>query len=217
MKELIIGNKNYSSWSLRPWLLMVEAGLEFRETRIPLYTEAGTARLRRLSPSATVPVLVDQDLKIHDSLAICEYLHDAGLVRAWPDDRRHRALARAVVSEMHSGFFAVRSELPMNCRRRYGRFPLSPAAAREVERLQQILAGCLEQNPAAGPWLFGTFSVADCFFAPVLLRFCTYGIPLTGAAGDWGSALLALPGMERWLAEAAGETEVIAACEFDRE
>jgi glutathione S-transferase len=211
---LVIGNKNYSSWSLRPWLLMKQAGLAFRELRIPLYTPESKDEIRKYSPSGKVPVLLDGALKVWDSLAICEYLAEKHPGSAlWPRGHAERAWARSISAEMHSGFQALRKSMTMNCR---GHFPgagRTVDVAAEIDRIQRMWTECRQQHAAAGPLLFGHFTIADAMYAPVVLRLRTYAVQLTGACRGYADAILALPAMQAWLADAAAETEIIAAFE----
>jgi len=210
-RVLVIGNKAYSSWSLRPWVLMRHAGLEFEEVRLPLYTERWNADIARYSPSGKVPALVDGDIHIWDSLAICEYLAERHPEKQlWPGDTAARALARAVSAEMHSGFAELRNQLPMNVRRRLPGRNHSPGALKDIERIQQLWNDCRARFGASGPFLFGRFSVADAMYAPVASRFQTYEVALDPVAGAYAQTLLALPAMRRWIAEAEAESETIA-------
>jgi glutathione S-transferase len=206
---LVIGNKNYSSWSLRPWLFMKNTGLPFTEIRIPLFTTTMTEQIARYSPSGRVPVLLDGDLRVWESLAICEYLAERfPHAQGWPGDLKARALARAVACEMHAGFAALRAELPMNCRARRTLQP-SPAAQADIERVISLWQSCREQYGQGGPWLFGAFTIADAMFAPVASRFITYGVALPDSARDYVAALNAQPAFREWMAAAHAETEVI--------
>lgn len=210
-RVLVIGNKAYSSWSLRPWVLMRHTGLEFEEVRLPLYTERWNADIARYSPSGKVPALVDGDVHIWDSLAICEYLAERHPEKQlWPGDTAARALARAVSAEMHSGFAELRNQLPMNVRRRLPGRNRSPGALKDIERIQQLWNDCRARFGASGPFLFGRFSVADAMYAPVASRFQTYEVALDPVSGDYAQTLLALPAMRRWIAEAEAESETIA-------
>src|SRR5262245_30589737 len=180
---LVIGNKNYSSWSLRPWLLLKHAGVPFAEVRIPLHTRETHERIAHYSPSGRVPVLLDGTVRVWESLAICEYIAERfPEARGWPTDQHARAIARSVAAEMHAGFSALRAELPMNCRaKRAGVVPASAAQA-DIERVISIWHTCRETFGQDGPWLFGTFTVADAMFVPVALRFETYGVGLSDLA-----------------------------------
>jgi len=210
---LVIGNKNYSSWSLRGWLALVEAGLEFEEIRIALSRPESKQQILRHSPSGKVPCLIDDGLTIFDSLAICEYVNEqyaAG--RLWPSDVAARARARAVAAEMHSGFVALRTRMSMDIRARH---PERGAAARQrddvaadIARIKEVWTECLATG---GPLLFGGFSIADAFYAPVVTRFATYGVALPGPLAAYSDRVIALPSMQRWIAAARTEVETIDA------
>jgi len=211
---LVIGNKNYSSWSLRSWLLLKQSGIEFQEVRVPLYTGAYKDELRNYSPSGKVPVLLDGQLAVWDSLAIAEYLAEQhpelGL---WPANPARRALARSISAEMHSGFSALRSNMSMNCR---GHFPgrgRTVEVAADIDRIQRIWTDCLAQAPGGGPFLFGSFGIADAMFAPVVLRFKTYVVQLPVSAQRYADAIVALAPLKQWIEAARAETEVIPAFE----
>ena len=209
---LVIGNKNYSSWSLRPWLLLRHLGVDFEEVRLPLDTPEFAQGIGAWSPARTVPALRHGDLSIWDSLAICEYANEAFLDGAgWPSDRAARALARTASAEMHAGFSALRTRMPMNTRRRTRDLALSPEVRRDIERVLAIWRDCRARGGAEGPFLFGAFSIADAMHAPVALRFRTYGIEVDDVAREWIGALLALPAMHEWLQAAEAEPETLAA------
>jgi len=212
--RLIIGNHNYSSWSLRPWLFLRHFGVDFEAERIALDQPDTAARIRDHSPSGRVPVLVDGGLTIWDSLAICEYASERWLDGAgWPDSRPARAVARSVSAEMHAGFAALRAELPMNIRARGRRVHLSVAAEGDIRRVGRLVADARGRFGDDGPWLFGGFSIADAMYAPVASRFATYGIEAGGAADEWCATVLGHPAMREWSEAAAAETEIIAADE----
>jgi glutathione S-transferase len=201
---LVVGNKNYSSWSLRPWLVLTEAGIPFTERLVSLQADAGKpARLAAL-PAGRVPVLDHDGLLVWDSLAICEYLAERhpGL---WPGDAGARAVARAMCAEMHAGFGALRSEMSMDVRARRPWRRRSPALLADVARVEALWTEARARFGVGGPFLFGRFSVADAFFAPVAFRFRTYGVEPAGEAGRYLATLLALPGMLAW--EAAGRDD----------
>lgn len=206
---LVIGNKAYSSWSLRPWLLMKHAGIDFTEKPISLYAVDARQTILKHSAAGKVPVLKDGDLTIWDSLAICEYLAEKYPARhLWPADAAARAQARSVSAEMHSGFANVRTQMPMNVRREIPGRGKTPEVAAEVARIEAIWNGCRARHGNDGPFLFGGFSIADAMYAPVASRFRTYGIALHGAAGEYVATMLALPAMQEWIAGAHAESEV---------
>jgi glutathione S-transferase len=211
---LVIGNRNYSSWSLRAWLFLKHHGVEFDERRLALDTPAFDATISDWSPTRRVPVLLHGPVTIWDSLAICEYGAEvlAG-VPGWPDAVEARAMARSVACEMHSGFDALRSELPMNCRARDRRVSLSEAGQRDVLRVAEIFDAAATAGGASGPWMFGRFCIADAMYAPVASRFLTYGIQPPGAAGPWMDSILTHPGMRAWMVTAHEEPEIIEADE----
>ena len=205
--KLVIGNRNYSSWSLRAWLYMTESGLDFEEIRLPLFEARWPESIARYSPAGRVPVLIDGDVCVWDSLAIIGYLREtrAGAV-GWPEDRLARAYARSVVAEMHSGFLALRDELPQNIRKRevLSLDGLSSACRGQVRRIEQMWVDCSRFD---GPWLFGDFSIADVFFAPVALRFRTYGIEVAPEAAAFMAQVEGLAAIQRWSRAAADEAE----------
>ena len=205
---LYIGNKNYSSWSLRPWVLMKTAGIPFREERITLYHEGSHERILEKSPSGKVPCLHDGERVVWDSLAIAEYLAERhpGL---WPADATARAWARSATAEMHSGFRQLRDELGMNVRLRWKRSP-SPEVAAEIARIVALWRDGRERIGRGGALLCGAFGIVDAFWCPVAFRFQTYGIAIEGAADAYLKTLLALPAMQEWAADSAREKERIA-------
>ena len=208
--KLIIGNKNYSSWSLRAWLLLREAGIEFEEQRIALDTCDSAAELAAASPACRVPVLLLDDMVIWDTLAIAETVAERWPEKSlWPGDRAARAHARSVSAEMHSGFFALREAMPMNCRAMGRKVALPDELTADIDRVLAIWADCHHRYGSQGRWLFGDFSVADAMFAPVVLRFRTYGINLPESASVYPARLLEIQWIQEWLAESESETEVI--------
>ena len=206
---LVIGNKNYSSWSLRAWLFLKHAGLEFEEVRIPLDTPDTHAQLARYGPSRRVPVLRQGELCIWDSLAICEYVAEL-TGTGWPQPAAVRARARAVCAEMHSGFAALRAQWPMNARALDRRTPMTPALQADIERIDQIWSDCRSRSSAAGRWLFGAYSIADAYYAPVVLRFNTYGAELSRTAHGYMSSVLEDRALQEWLQAAREEPWTIA-------
>jgi glutathione S-transferase len=215
--KLVIGNKNYSSWSLRPWLLIEHFAIPCEEVRIPLYRPGAREEILRFSPSGHVPVLIDGAVTVWDSLAICEYVAELPAARgAWPEDRIRRARARSIAAEMHSGFGALRNTLPMNVRARGRQVPPTPEVTDDVARIVEIWRSCRAASAGDGPWLFGGFGIADAMFAPVAFRFRTYGVACEDAAGEYLATLLTHPAMQRWAAAAATESEVIESSEVGR-
>ena len=210
--KLIIGNKNYSSWSLRPWLLMKEAGIEFEEHRIVLDTPTTAREIAGFSEAGRVPVLQLGDLTIWDSLAICETVAERWPKKQlWPGDADERAHARSISAEMHSGFPHLRECMPMNCRAMGRKVPIPDELGEDIDRVIAIWAECHKHYGDRGGWLFGEFSVADAMFAPVVLRLRTYGINLPESAGYYPHRLLESVAMQDWLAAAECEVEVIEA------
>jgi glutathione S-transferase len=203
---LIIANRNYSSWSLRAWLALAATGAEFDEVLVPLGRPETAAEILCWSPSGRVPALRDGDLTIWDSLAICEYLAerfpDAGL---WPADRRVRAVARSVVAEMHSSFTGVRGNMPMNIRASYPGAGRGPGVDEDVQRITTVWEACRRGYGAGGDLLFGSFTIADAFFAPIVSRFRTYGVETAGVAAEYMDAVWALPTMRDWVEKAHAE------------
>jgi glutathione S-transferase len=197
---LVIGNKNYSSWSLRPWLAMKVLGIPFEEKRIPLYGPDSKRELLQYSPAGKVPCLVDGELRVWDSLAILEYLAERhpGL---WPAEATLRARARSVSAEMHSGFPNLRQHMSMNVRKRHPGKGRTPEVLAEIARIVEIWGECY------GPFLFGPFCAADAMYAPVALRFRTYEVELPAACRAYADAVLALPALQEWMRDAGRETE----------
>jgi len=209
---LVIGNKNYSSWSLRPWLLLRQAGVEFEEVGLLLDTPGFAAEAARHSPTGKVPVLRDGDLVVWDSLAICEYVNERWLEgRGWPAAREQRALARAAAAEMHSGFTALRTQLPMNSRRRPDAYRWDAAAQHDIDRVQALWRDLRREYGAGGDFLFGTFDIVDAMFAPVAIRFDGYGVAVDDTAAAYMQALFVLPALRQWRQAAARETARVAA------
>ena len=216
MLTLVIGNKNYSSWSMRPWLALRQAGIPFEEVRIPLYCPGSEAELAKWSPSGLVPTLHDGGIRVWDSLAICEYLHERFPDKQlWPADAEARAVARSVSAEMHAGFSALRRDMSMNIRARRPGQGRTPECLADIERILAIWTDCRARFGNGGDFLFGRFSIADAMYAPVVLRFQTYGVVLEGAARDYAAAVRALPAMQAWVADAVAETERIEMFEHD--
>ncbi len=213
---LVVGNKNYSSWSLRPWIFMRHHGLAFDERRILLSTDTTAVELSRYNSGFKVPILLDGDLQIWDTLAILEYLSEQYLDgRGWPADQRARAVARSVSAEMHSSFQNMRNELPMNCRKSFEGIQLSEQARQEVERIASLWQQCRETYGGNGDWLFGGFSIADAMYAPVALRFAGYNIALDDIAQSYVDTVLTHPDIVEWIDTGRQETEIIAEDEIE--
>ena len=205
---LYIGNKNYSSWSLRAWLILRESHIDFEERRILLDVETTAEELAALGAAMRIPVLEIGDEHIWDSLAIAETVAerwpDKGL---WPADQSARAHARSISAEMHSGFEALRNLMPMNCRAMGRRVALTDELTADIDRIVEIWSDCFHRYD--GEWLFGNFSIADAMYAPVVLRLRTYGINLPESASHYPRRLLKSPAMQVWLSAAECEVEVI--------
>lgn len=207
--ELVIGNKNYSTWSLRPWLFLDGFNIAFDEIQLSLLQEGIKERLGKYSDTSKVPVLIDGDLRIWDSLAICEYVSEVYLQGGgWPENVKDRAIARSLCAEMHSGFPALRSGLPMNCRARR-KVDISAAAAQDIKRIDDIWSTYAAETPDGALRLFGRFSIADCFFAPVVMRFATYGTKLSEKGAAYAASMREHESLKKWVAAARLETEVI--------
>ncbi len=201
---LVIGNRNYSSWSLRPWMLLKHLGLEFREVQIRLDTPTTKDEIEQYGPSGRLPVLLDGELRVWDSIAICEYVAElAG--RGWPREAAARAVARSVCAEMHSGFGNLRTEWPMNARARNRHTLITPGLESDIDRVDEIWNDCRGRFGAAGPWLFGEYSVADAMYAPVVLRFNTYGARVSETARWYMATALEDAALQSWLAAAKAE------------
>ena len=205
-RKLVIGNKNYSTWSLRGWLVAKRAGVPFEEEVLPLYQEGSAERKSAHSPAGLVPVLYDGDIRIWDTLAIAEYLHEQHPeAQLWPADQEKRAVARAVTSQMHSGFLALRAHMPMNIRRS------SPTAGRgegvleDIAQMTDLWSSIRSEYGDGGDFLFGQWCIADAFYTPPAFRFQTFGIPLEGKAAAYAESLLAMPEVKEWAAAGIAE------------
>lgn len=214
--HLTIGNKNYSSWSFRPWLALKVAGIPFEETVIPIYRPESKSKLLALSPAGKVPILQDGAVTVWESLAILEYVAekfpDAAL---WPRGAAARAHARAIASEMHAGFAPLRRQCPMNMRRPVKKPALSDDAAANVARIDALWSDSRSRFGADGPFLFGRFGAADAMYAPVVSRFRTYGIEVGPASAAYMQAMMALPAWQEWYGGALKEDWVLQDFEPD--
>jgi len=207
---LLIGNKNYSSWSLRPWLALKQTGRPFEESLVALDQKDSRAKILKHSPSGKVPFLRHGRIEIWESLAICEYLAETFPdAQLWPKDAAARAHARAISSEMHAGFAELRRNLPMDISRDLKAKSRAGKVQGEIARVQQIWAGCRKRFGAGGPFLFGKFSIADCMFAPVVTRFRTYGVKLEPVNEAYAEAVMTHPAMVEWIDGAKREPWVI--------
>ena len=209
--KLVIGNKNYSSWSMRPWLALRGSGIAFEEIFIPLYTgQADKDRILGFARSGKVPILIDGDVTVWDSLAIIEYVAERfPQAKLWPQDRSERAHARSISAEMHSGFLALRNECGMNLHRPVGAIALSEDARANIERVQEIWTDCRERYGKRGPFLFGAFGAADAMFAPVVHRFRTYAIEVAPVVRRYMETMQALPAFREWTRDGLAETIII--------
>ena len=214
--QLVIGNKNYSSWSMRPWVLLRQLGLDFEEVALRFDFAEGSAfrqAVARVSPARTVPVLVDDGFPVWDTLAIVEYLHEKYPAHGvWPVDPHDRARARSICAEMHAGFHALRSHCPMNIEAalpEVGRrvFAEEDAVRSDLERIEQMWADALRAS--GGPMLFGAFSAADAYYAPVAMRIRTYALPVSATTRGYIDRLSALPGVAQWIADALDEQDFL--------
>lgn len=212
---LIVGNKNYSSWSMRPWVLLRGLGIPFTERLLKFHTQDWSDHIGRLSPSGMVPILWEGEpgsgFATWDTLAIAERVQDLHPdLAVWPRDPQVRARARSLCAEFHSGFRAFRSAMPMNIRSRYPGKGMTPEVAKDIARIQTLWTEARKAFGGNGAFLFGTFGAADAFYAPVATRFVTYGVELSGAAREYQQALLDSPGVKAWSADAVKETEFVA-------
>ena len=209
---LVTGNKNYSSWSLRPWLALEHAGAPFEEILVPLDQPDTHARIAEWSPTGRVPALHDGEVRVWDSLAICEYVAELfPEAHLWPEDRAARACARSVSAEMHAGFAALRGAMPMNVRARLPGQSRTPDSLRDVERVRALWSECRARFGQDGPFLFGRFSIADAMYAPVVFRFRTYDVALDAGQRAYLEQMLQHPAMQKWARAAEQEPWSIAA------
>lgn len=217
MPTLVIANKCYSSWSLRPWLLMKQLGVAFDEITVPLDLPDTKAKVLKHSPAGKVPILIDGDVTVWESIAIMEHVGEAYGVPVWPADRKARAMARSIAAEMHSGFSALRSACPMNLGKKFAQKDRGEAVARDVARFSEIVRQAREHFRAGGPFLFGAFSAADAMYAPLVTRLDTYSIALDATTRAYADAILILPAFQEWRSAAMEEEWIVEADEVDEE
>lgn len=207
---LVIGNKNYSSWSLRPWLILKQLGVDFTEVRIPLYTATSKQEVLKYSSSGKVPLLLHGDLTVWESLSICEYLAECfPEANLWPQERQAKAIARSISAEMHAGFAKLRQYMSMNIRDRLPEKGRQPGVAEDIQRITSIWQECRQNFGANGDFLFGHFTIADAMFAPVVSRFITYVVELDSVSEAYVNTIWSLPAMQDWVSAALTETERI--------
>jgi len=212
--KLAIANKNYSSWSMRPWVLLTQAGIAFEEIQLRFSDEGKVEGIEPYSPTRQVPVLMVEDEPVWDSLAICEAVAELfPRKQLWPADARARQIARSICAEMHTGFRSLRSAMPVNIRASLPGRGMSPAVQRDIDRIVEIWQSCRARFGSSGELLFGQFTVADAYYAPVATRFLTYAVTLPPAAQRYADALLELPAVREWMAQARRETEFVRADE----
>ena len=213
---LIIGNKNYSSWSFRPWIALRAAGIPFEEVVIPLYEPGSKEQIIQYSPAGKVPVLIDADVRVWESLAIIDHLAERFPQAAlWPADAAARAHARAIAAEMHAGFAPLRRHCPMNIRRPVKKRELTPEVAANVARIDEMWSECRARFGAGGPFLFGPFTAADAMYAPIVSRLHTYAVDVSRTARAYMDAIMGLPAWAEWTAAALKEEWVLAEDEVD--
>jgi len=212
--KLVIGNKNYSSWSMRPWVLLRGAGIPFEEIQLRFDDAGRIAEARRYSPAGQVPVLLVDDAPVWDSLAICETVAELFPEKQlWPADARARQVARSICAEMHAGFRKLRGAMPMNIRASLPGKGMNADVQQDIDRIVAIWQSCRERFGQDGAMLFGRFTVADACYAPVVMRFMTHAVALPPAAQAYADAVRALPAVQEWMAAARSETAFVAADE----
>jgi glutathione S-transferase len=212
--ELVIGNKNYSSWSMRPWVLLRQAQIPFQEVQLKFDDETRVIGVEKYSPTGKVPVLLIDGEPVWDTLAICETVAELHPKKNfWPEDELARRVARSICAEMHSGFQAMRGRMPMNIRGSHPGKGMTPESRKDIDRVVAIWTGCRERFGGAGNFLFGRFSIPDAFYAPVVMRFQTYGVKLPPAAQAYCEAVQALAAVREWVEAGKRETEFVAADE----
>jgi glutathione S-transferase len=212
--QLVIGNKNYSSWSMRPWVLLRQAQIAFDEVQLKFDDDTRVIGIEKYSPTGKVPVLIIEGEPVWDTLAICETAAEMHPEKhLWPEDEKARRVARSACAEMHSGFQALRGAMPMNLRSSHPGKGMTPESRKDIERIIALWTDCRERFGGAGSFLFGRFSIADAFYAPVVMRFRTYAVVLPPIAQAYCEAVQALAAVREWVAAACRETEFVPADE----
>jgi glutathione S-transferase len=209
--HLIIGNQNYSSWSMRPWVAMTHFGITFKETKVQLFTPTFAEQISHYSSANTVPVLMTENGTATDSLSILETLADS-YPQMWPNDVALKIMARNAVSRMHSGFFALRGEMPMNCRANQRLLDITPACRNDIDKVEALWAQCMSTAAQAGRkqgYLLGEFSIADAFFAPVVVRLRGYKVAVNAATQAYIDTMLSTPAVMAWIAAGVEETTIL--------
>lgn len=212
--KLVIGNKNYSSWSMRPWILLRQAGIPFEEVQLKFDDDTRVIGIEKYSPTGKVPVLLIDGEPVWDTLAICETVAEMHPDKhLWPEAPEARRVARSICAEMHSGFQALRSKMPMNIRSRHPGKGMTPESRKDIDRVVALWTECRERFGGAGDFLFGRFSIPDAFYAPVVMRFQTYAVKLPALAQAYAEAVQALAAVREWVEAARRETEFVPADE----
>ncbi len=213
---LVLGNKNYSSWSLRPWFFMKQNNVPFNEQMLWLDTPLTHSEMEAYQSNFKVPVLIDGDFQVWESIAIMEYVADKhALVDCWPVGIKDRALARVIAHEMHAGFGAIRAALPMNVRKRFENYPITAAVKQDVARITDLWKRCRRDYGQRGPWLFGDFSIADAMYAPVVMRLHGYDVSVDTVSSEYIDTVISNQHIQGWITAGRAETQVIAADEVD--
>lgn len=207
--QLIIGNRNYSSWSLRAWLALQKSGLPFDETRLSLFVPEFDAAIHEYSPSGKVPAIIVDGHSIWDSMAVCEYLNECLEGGLWPQDPMARAHARSIAAEMHSGFENLRAQMPMNCRAEGRSVAVDASVQNDIDRIQAIWSDAKIRFGETGDWLYGDFSIADAFYVPVVSRFRTYGVDVDELSSRYMETVLSDRDVMHWYQMAREESEII--------
>lgn len=214
--KLLIGNQNYSTWSMRPWLFIKHHDLDIEIEKLTLFSSATEEKLSQHFSNGKVPLLLDDDVEIWDTISILEYLNEKfPACQGWPSDVSTRAVARSICAEMHSSFTALRNELPMNCRRFFPGYKLSPQAVKDVERIQTIWNHCRSKYGQSGPWLLGDFSIADAMYAPVVMRFRSIEIELDSVSQTYFDSMHQSSAVQLWLEQGKQEKDVVKEDELD--